>query len=54
VTEHAHVFDPVSGYCIRGCAGYREDGRVVHQSGSVFRPGQQQQDPEKAGARHGA
>ena len=39
MTEHAHVFDPVSGYCIRGCSGYREDGRVVHKSGSVFRPG---------------
>lgn len=48
--QHVHVFDPVSGYCIRGCAGYREDGRVVHQSGSVFRPGQNQQQQEASHA----
>lgn len=39
---HVHVFDPVSGYCVRGCPGYREDGRVVHKSGSVFRAGANQ------------
>lgn len=37
MSEHVHVFDPVSGWCIRGCIGYREDGRLIHKGGDVLR-----------------
>lgn len=35
---HEHTFDPISGWCT-GCVGYRDDGRLIHKGGSVFRPG---------------
>ena len=38
MNEHVHVFDPISGYCIRGCVGYREDGRLIHKGGAILRP----------------
>ena len=38
MNEHVHVFDPVSGYCVRGCVGYRDDGRLIHRGGAELRP----------------
>ena len=34
---HVHVFDPVSGYCVRGCVGFRDDGRLIHKGGAILR-----------------
>lgn len=39
MNEHVHVFDPDSGYCLRGCVGYRDDGRLIHKGGAILRPG---------------
>jgi hypothetical protein len=36
-----HTFDPVSGWCIGGCPGYREDGRLMSFGGDVYRPGRE-------------
>lgn len=38
MNEHVHIFDPVSGYCVRGCVGYRDDGRLIHKGGAILRP----------------
>lgn len=48
---HDHVFDPVSGWCLR-CT-YREDGRLTHL-GDVFRPGREYTPQELAELREKA
>lgn len=34
---HAHVFDPVSGWC--AYCNLRQDGRLIGKGGDVYRPG---------------
>lgn len=46
MSEHRHVFDPISGYCVSGCVGYREDGRLIHKGGAVLRPAPEHADTE--------
>lgn len=38
MTDHVHIFYPVSGYCR---CGYREDGRLIGPGGQIFQPGRE-------------